>query len=164
MGLDPDGACPPPRWRYRDPLLVWLMPVSYAIHIAEEWIGGFPEWIAAVIGSPLPRGAFILINGIALAVMILGTQATTRSEKNGWMGIAIATALFINGLLHVFGSLMTGTYSPGLFTSIVLYLPISQLVLLRAWFQVHRSTFVRGFVTGIVLHALVSAIAVGLTR
>lgn len=151
------------RWHYRDPLLVWLLPVSYGIHIIEEWIGGFPEWIAVVAGSPLPRGAFIIINAIALIAMILATRATTQSEKNGWMGIAIATIVFVNGLLHVFGSLTTGTYSPGLFTSLVLYLPISQLALLRAWFQAERSLFVRGVVAGVFAHAAVVAIVYALT-
>jgi hypothetical protein len=27
------------RWDYRDALLVWLMPIVYAIHIVKEWYG-----------------------------------------------------------------------------------------------------------------------------
>lgn len=140
------------------------MPLFYSIHIIEEWIGGFPEWLAMVVGSPLPRPAFIVINAVALIVMILAARATTKREANGWMGIAIATILLVNGLLHILGSVATTSYSPGLFTGIVLYLPISQLALLRAWTQAHGSMFVRGVVTGIVLHALVFAVAVGMTR
>jgi hypothetical protein len=37
------------RWHYRDPLLAWLLPLSYALHILEEWFGGFPEWMAVML-------------------------------------------------------------------------------------------------------------------
>ena len=149
------------RWHYRDPLLVWLLPISYAAHILEEWFGGFPEWMALVIGSPLPRRAFVIINAVAMAVVVLAAGATTRRETNGWMGIAIATALFVNALLHLLGSIVTGSYSPGLITSVVLYLPICQLALMRAWSQADGAMFRQGIVAGLALHVLVIAIAFG---
>lgn len=147
------------RWHYRDPLLVWLLPLSYSLHVLEEWFGGFPEWMALVIGSPLPRTAFVVINAIAFTVMVLATGATTRREANGWMGIAIATILFVNGIAHILGTLLIGSYSPGLFTSVVLYLPISQLALFRAWFQAERTLFARGVSAGVLAHAVVFAVA-----
>jgi hypothetical protein len=147
------------RWHYRDPLLVWLLPVSYALHVLEEWFGGFPEWTAIVVGSPLPRGAFVVINAVAFAAMILATRATTRRESNGWMGIAIATILLVNGIAHILGSLVTGTYSPGLLTGTILYLPLAQLTLLRAWAQTEGAMFGKGVMTGIALHALVVVVA-----
>ena len=66
----------------------------------------FTEWLAIVAGAPLPRAAFLAIN--------------------------VAAGLFINGLLHMLAGVVTGTYSPGLFTSVVLYLPLGGLALLRA--------------------------------
>jgi hypothetical protein len=147
------------RWHYRDPLLVWLLPLSYAIHILEEWFGGFPEWIVIVIGSPLPRSAFVVINAVSFAAMILATRATTRRESNGWMGIAIATILLVNGIAHILGSLVTSTYSPGLLTGTILYVPLAQLALLRAWSQAEDGMFGKGVMTGIALHALVVAVA-----
>ena len=58
------------RWHYRDPLLVWLFIPAYALHVLEEWIGGFPEWVAFFAGAPLPRSAFALINAAAMFLMI----------------------------------------------------------------------------------------------
>jgi hypothetical protein len=147
------------RWHYRDPLLVWLLPAAYACHLGEEWFGGFPEWMARVIGSALPRPAFIAINAIAFGLMVLASRAATRREANGWMGIAIATILLINGVAHLLGSLATAAYSPGLFTGIVLYLPLGSLVLLRAWAQAQEDQFGTGVLAGIALHVLVVVIA-----
>jgi len=55
-------------------------------------------------------------------------------------------------------------YSPGLFTGVVLYLPLSQLVLLRAWRQADRDVLRRGLVAGIALHTLVFGVALAIAR
>jgi hypothetical protein len=152
------------RWHYRDRLPVWLLPLAYACHILEEWFGGFPEWLAIIVGSALPRTAFVVINAVAMTVMVLAARAATRRESHGWMAIAIATILLVNGIAHVLGSLATGTYSPGLITGVVLYLPLAQLSLLRAWSQAEGENFGRGVAAGFALHALVVVIAYAASR
>jgi hypothetical protein len=152
------------RWHYRDPLLAWLFVAAFAAHMVEEWLGGFPEWLALVAGQPLPRDAFVIINAGAMAAIIVATAAATRRESLGWLGIAIAALVFVNAFLHILGSIVTGTYSPGLFTSVILYLPLGQLTLLRAWYQTPRRLFARGVLTGIGAHVLVSVLAFTLTR
>jgi hypothetical protein len=151
-------------WHYRDGLLVWLLPLSYGFHILEEWFGGFPEWLAVIVGSALPRTAFVVINAAAMAAMILAARAATQRESHGWMAVAIATILLVNGIAHILASVVTGTYSPGLFTGVVLYLPLAQLALLRAWSQAEGAMFARGVWTGIALHVLVFVIVLGITR
>ena len=150
------------RWHYRDPLLVWLFPASYGVHILEEWFGGFPAWLAHFAGRPLPSSAFIAINAVALALMTLATREAARRDESGWLAVGIATITLVNGILHIVASLVTGTYSPGLFTSVVLYLPLSQLALLRAWHQAPPRLFARGVVAGIAVHAVVSVLALTL--
>jgi hypothetical protein len=151
------------RWHYRDPLLVWLLVGAYAIHLMEEWIGGLPEWLAVVIGRPVPRPAFIVINAIAMVCAIAAARAaseratarTARGAGSGWPAIAIATVVLVNAFLHILGSLVTATYSPGLFTAVILYLPLSQLLLMRAWSQAEPGVFQRGVWAGVLVHAAV---------
>jgi hypothetical protein len=145
-------------------LLVWLLVAAYALHILEEWFGGFPEWLAVVAGAPLPRDAFVLINAVALAAMAAATRTATRDESRGWLAIVVAAILFANGLLHLLASVVTRTYSPGVITGVVFYLPLGQLALLRAWEQAPRPFFVRGILTALGLHAIVSVVAFGLSR
>lgn len=152
------------RWDYRDPSLAWLFVAAFAAHVLEEWVGGFPEWLAFVAGAPLPRGAFVVINGVALVAMAGGTLAATRRESLGWIAIAIATLLFANGVLHILGSIATGRYSPGLITGVILYVPLGQLALMRAWQQAPDAFFVRGVLAGLAVHALVSFVAFALAR
>ncbi len=147
------------RWHYRDPPLVWLFVVAYAMHLAEEFFGGFPEWFAFIAGEPLPRDAFVIINVTALALMAAAAHAATRRESLGWLAIAIATVVSVNGLAHLLGSLVSAGYSPGLVTGVVLYLPLGMLALLRAWHQVAPAFFWRGVVAGLAAHAVVVVIA-----
>ena len=151
------------RWHYRDPLLVWLFPAAYGLHILEEWFGGFPEWLAIFGRQPLPRTAFVIINVITLTAMIVAVRAAARREAQGWIAIAVFTAVLTNGVVHIVASVATGSYSPGLFTGVILYLPLGQLALLRAWHQT-RSAFARGVAAGIAVHAIVSAIALAFVR
>ena len=151
------------RWQYRDPWLAWLLPLAFALHILEEWFAGFPEWVALVVGSPLPRTAFVVINAIALTVMIAAIRVSTTREDDGWMAIASASILFINAFAHVLGSVVTRSYSPGLITGVVFYLPIAGLVLLRASSQAQGGGFARGVAGGVAIHAAVVVVAYALT-
>ena len=152
------------RWHYRDPQLVWLLPCAYAAHLLEEWFGGFPEWVRLTVGSPLPRPAFLAINAVAIVLMLVAVRLSTRREESGWMAIAIATIIGINGVGHILGSLATRSYSPGLITGVVLYLPLAKLVLRRAWLQSRRETWRMGVIGGIAIHAAVVIVAYSLTR
>lgn len=152
------------RWQYNDPLLAWLLVAAYAAHIVEEWFGGFPEWLAVVAGAPLPGDAFLAINAVALFLVAVATRAATRNEARGWLAIAVAAVLFVNALLHILGSVVTGTYSPGLFTGVMLYVPLGGLSLLRAWGQAPHGWFARGVLVGLAAHAAVSLVAFALAR
>ena len=145
-------------------MLVWLLPLAYACHLVEEWLGGFRLWIAAVAGAPMPAAAFVAINTVGFVLFLAAARRTTQRESSGWIGVAMATILLVNGMLHVVGTLVAGSYSPGLITSVILYLPLSQLLLLRAWYQADRALLGRGILTGIALHALVGLVVFAVAR
>jgi hypothetical protein len=150
------------RWHYRDALLLWLFVPAYLLHLAEEFFGGpgLPAWFALIIGRQLSQTAFLLINAVALVLLVASLRAAIRRESWGWVAVAVATLVTLNAVLHLLGSLATGTYSPGLVTGLVIYMPLGQLTLLRAWHQQPRATFARGVAAGVVIHAIVAAAAV----
>ena len=152
------------RWHYRDAALLWLFVPAYLAHLGEEFFAGFPDWIRLIVGRPLPMTAFIAINAVALCLLIAAVRTAIRRESAGWMAVAIAAIVTLNALLHLLGSFATGTYSPGLITGVVLYLPLGQLTLLRAWHQQAPSAFARGVAVGVFIHAVVAAVAFAATR
>jgi hypothetical protein len=99
---------------------------------------------------------FLVINLAALALMAVAARAATRRESLGWLAIGIATVVLVNGTAHLLASIATARYAPGLITAVVLYLPLAQLSLLRAYHQTEPPFFWRGVATGIAAHVAVT--------
>ena len=137
---------------------------AYLVHIADEWFAGFPAWMGSVVGAPLPTTAYIVINGIALLLLVIGIRAAVRSEEYGWVPIALATIALINTLAHAVGAALTRSYSPGLISAAVLYVPLGGLVMIRAADQSSPAQMSRGIPTGIAIHVLVFGVAFWSTR
>jgi hypothetical protein len=151
------------RWSYRDGSLLWMLVGAFAIHVAEEWFGAFPEWISTVVSRPMPVAAFVIVNGIAMVLMIVGVRAAIRSERSGWIAVTIATIALVNTVSHVAGAMLTRGYAPGLISAIVLYVPLGSLTIIRALDQA-RHQVARGVALGVLLHAAVFVIAFASTR
>jgi hypothetical protein len=147
------------RWHYRDAGLLWLFVPAYLAHVGEEWFGGFPEWVGTVVGRSLPRSAFLLINGVALALLVAAIRAALRADRHGWIAVAVATIVLVNTVVHAAGAALTASYSPGLITAVVLYVPLGSLVMIRALDHAPRRQVARGIVAGLVIHAIVFVVA-----
>jgi hypothetical protein len=152
------------RWHYRDGGLLWPFVPAYALHIAEEWFAGFPQWVAIITGREMPVAAFVVINAVAMAAMIAAIRAAIRDERHGWMAIAVATVLLINTASHAAGAAIAHAYAPGLITAVVFYVPLASLALIRAFDQADRAHVMRGVVAGAAVHALVFVLALAVTR
>ena len=141
------------RWSYRDPALLWLLAVAFVLHVSEEWLGGFPQWVAGIVSRPLPIEAFFIINGVVLLLTIAGVRAAARDESNGWVAVTIATIALVNTAAHIAGAILTGGYAPGLISAVVLYVPLGALTMIRAFDQAPRAQLSRGIAAGLLLHA-----------
>jgi hypothetical protein len=149
------------RWHYRDGGLLWWFPPAYAIHLAEEWFAGFPGWVQRIVGNPLPEAAFVAINAVAFVLMVAAIRSATRSERSGWMGVAIATIVLVNALAHGAGAVLTRSYAPGVISAVVLYVPLGSLTMIRAMDQADRGQLARGVAAGLAIHTLVFLLAWG---
>jgi hypothetical protein len=141
------------RWSYRDPALLWLMAAAFVLHVTEEWLGGFPQWVAGIVSRPLPIDAFFIINGAVLLLIISGVRAAPRDESNGWIAVTIATIALVNTAAHIAGAILSRGYAPGLVSAVVLYVPLGALIMIRAFDQAPRAQLSRGIATGVLLHA-----------
>jgi hypothetical protein len=152
------------RWHYRDAGLLWPFVPAYAIHVAEEWFAGFTTWVAQISGRPMPDAAFLIINAVAMLLLVIAIRAAARNESNGWIAVTIATIFLINTVSHAAGSLLTRSYSPGLISAVVLYVPLGSLTLIRAIDQSPRGTMSKGVAAATTIHGLVFVAAFLTTR
>jgi hypothetical protein len=150
----------PLRWRFNDPALLYLFPASYLLHLIEEAVARAPVlmWYSRIehaAASP----AFVLGNSFALGLMLASIRLVGRSARFDWIVAALATAVLLNTAGHVVGSVLYGTYSAGLLSAGVLWVPLGLLTLFRAFEQ----TSMRTFRIGVAVGTLVEIVVVGVS-
>ena len=145
---------------------VWLFPLTYLIHIAEEhWGGeGFPAWVARFGGVAHSPADFLAMNFAACLLMACGLVLVLRFRAMGWLLGSFATVVLLNGLSHLTASLLTASYSPGLVSGLILWAPLGAVTLARLRGRLTRRSFWSGVTVGILMHAAVALLAFGAGR
>lgn len=111
--------------------LLWLAPIVYLLHVAEE-APSLVAWFNRHVEPKMTDEMFVILNtGAAVITLVLVAAATVRGVTRGmafallaWLGFLMLT----NGTLHVVASLVFREYAPGTVTAILLYLPYFALV------------------------------------
>ena len=135
-----------------------LLPFAYLLHLAEEWYGDFPAWTAA-LGNAVSIERFLLINAIVLPIIVTGTVMALRAPRFAWIATSMAALFGLNGFLHGLATLGIGQYSPGLFSGLLVYLPVGGHILWTSSTRLPTPVFASAVVSGILLHAVISLIA-----
>jgi hypothetical protein len=111
---------------------VWLFPVTYALHVAEEHLLDFPEWLSAEMGVPLASGEFLLLNAFGLSLMSLSIAiALPNPRRYAWLFAGLASTLVLNAVTHAAACVLTASYSPGTASAVLFWLPMSFVVFRR---------------------------------
>lgn len=142
----------------------WLFPISYLIHITEEYWGGFPAWIARFWGVESSLSNFLSWNGGAWVMMTVGVVLVLRTKSYRWLLVSFGMVVLINGLVHAIASVVTLSYSPGLVSGLLLFVPLGAITLRRARVNMNRRTFRAGLIVGVLMHVAVVLLAFGFTR
>ena len=144
----------------------WLFPATYLVHIAEEYAAGegFPAWLSRVAGIVFTPGQFFVLNAAFWLAMVSAVALARSWARGSVLLVALGTLVLLNTVLHTGGTLYSGTYSPGLLSAVLLWLPLGCSTLLRARVHLPRRSFALGVVAGFAGHALVSWLALNLGR
>jgi Protein of unknown function with HXXEE motif len=128
---------------------VWLFPSTYVIHLGEEYLaaGGFPLWAERTLAIRFSNAEFTAWSTLALGLMCLGGWLVSRDPKFRFIEIALAVAVLGNVAVHLFASILTWTYSPGLVSGVLIWIPLGALRLQRA----RRASTRRGHIAGVYL-------------
>lgn len=137
-------------------------PLSYALHVSEEaWAGEtFPVWASRLSGASFTRQEFLVLNGAAFAAMCVAAAVAAQSSPARRIVVpALGTIVGGNGALHLIASLWSDTYSPGVISGALLWLPLGAWTLRWAFRMLPGRHVWAGCALGAVAHAAVSAIA-----
>jgi uncharacterized protein with HXXEE motif len=114
-------------------LLSWLIPVTYLIHIAEEYWGGegYPAYIYRLRGVYLSPSRFLVAQAIGFVLVTLGIILAHQFSFPTMMLVILFTTVMGNALTHTFNALTTLSYNPGLLSSVLIWMPTGIFVLVR---------------------------------
>ena len=105
--------------------LLLLPPVLFGLHALEE-APGYVQWFNSVAQPPIPAEGFLRGQIAPLAEAAALALLAFRTGKR-WAQVLLYIwsihFFFANGLYHLIASLVLGSWSPGLITGTLLYLP-----------------------------------------
>ena len=76
----------------------------------------------------------------------------------GWIAVTLAVSIAANGLLHLAGTILTRTYSPGVFSGTLLWIPLGVFALRSMRARLTRSVFRLACLGGVALQVMVCLI------
>lgn len=146
---------------YNTRFLVWFLPVSYLLHIIEEYYGGegLPAWLSGFLNIDLSNPDFVTINSVAFTAVVVFAVIHSFIKENNLLFLALVTLFFVNGLLHLISSAVSFTYSPGTITGVLIYLPLGLYLFKLLYIKLAERKFYTGVMLGLLLHLLVIIVA-----
>jgi hypothetical protein len=109
---------------------LWVVAVSCALHVSEEYLTGWQAWAIGTLGIDMPTLPFLAANAVLVAAaFVLASGGWSRPT----LSLVIPSATLFNAIFfHIVPTLVQGRIAPGLFTAAFLYLPFSSWALVGA--------------------------------
>ena len=133
---------------------LWLFPFAYVVHIIEESTG-----VDGLYGINVSLNVFLILSTAAWLLMACGVFLAQRFGFRHFMGVCLGATFFLNGLSHIFKSLINRGYDAGVISGSVIFIPLGLATLLSLRNSMRRQRFIVGVVLGLVIQTIATIIA-----
>ncbi|MCP9333899.1 HXXEE domain-containing protein [Lentilactobacillus hilgardii] len=120
-------------------ILAISTPFAYLIHCLEEFgiPGGFISWYHAYRPALNKQTPFYYLMVNIIAFIIVSISALTSLFSSDYTAIVVASSFLASNAIftHIVGTFKTHTYSPGIVTGIILYIPICLTLYIMTYTQ-----------------------------
>jgi Protein of unknown function with HXXEE motif len=144
-------------------LIFWLIlfPLTYLLHIAEEYWGGggYSAYLLRSHFVEFSPARFLVLQSLGMFLMLIGFLVSIPLRFPFTMLTIIATVILVNGVVHSARSLIEWSYTPGLVTAVLLWIPLGVITLFNTWSNMRIGRFAFAVLTGIAISLLVELIA-----
>jgi Protein of unknown function with HXXEE motif len=129
---------------------LWVVAVSCAFHVAEEYITGWQEWAPQALGIVMPTRTFLVANAVLVVAALLLARVGWRRPA---LSLVIPSATLVNAIFfHILPTIVQSRVSPGIYTAALLYVPFSSWALVGAARDgVARRAIATAFVVGTLM-------------
>ena len=141
----------------------WLFPVTYLLHIAEEYCGGdgYSAYLSRTKGVDLTTRRFFLMTGTGLVLMIAGFPLAYTFRFPQLLMVILGTVFLVNGLSHTISGVLTTRYNPGLLTGMLIWIPLGVATLIHLKKHMHPNRYWVAMAVGVGINVIVLVIARG---
>ena len=138
--------------------ILWVMLASAGFHIAEEYLLDFVSF-ANSHGVPLVWREFDVIN---MAYVVAGIAAAGIGWRAPVLSLSYPALLVTNFVFHTGMSFIDGRPNPGVFTSVLLFLPVGVCCFVFAHRDgvLNRRRTVAAIILGVVLQLYVVVLVI----
>lgn len=138
----------------------WLFPITYLLHIAEEYWGGegYSAYLLRLRGIQLSPTRFLVVHVTGLALMIVGIILARRLQFPNLLGVVLGSVVLVNGLTHTTLSLAYTEYVPGLITSILLWIPLGIATLMGLRRTMREARYWLSIALGVAINGIIELV------
>ena len=136
---------------------LWVFPVTYLIHIAEEYWGGegYPAYILRLRGVHMSTARFLAAQSVGLILVTIGVILARRFKLPRMMLVILGAIVLVNAVTHTLTALSIMRYGPGLWSSIFIWGPLGVFTLIRFRNGVARKQFWIAIAIGVGVNVVV---------
>jgi uncharacterized membrane protein HdeD (DUF308 family) len=130
--------------------MLWLCVAAYGAHVLEEFVFDWRSWSQQVLHLPTRWDDFYITNCLVIVVAIVAAMIAPEYPA---VSLGFPALMLINGvLMHIFPFVLKrGRFSPGLITSVTLFLPLGIYTMAAA--ELNARALVTAFAVGATLLA-----------
>jgi hypothetical protein len=141
-------------------LFSWLIPVTYLIHIAEEYWGGegYLAYLYRLRGVHMSPVRFLIAQTIGFVLVTLGIILARRFNFVGMMMVILMMTMMGNALTHTYNAVIARSYNPGLLSGLFVWLPMGLFGLVRFYRTTTRRRYWIAIAIGIGINIVVGVI------
>ncbi len=136
---------------------LWVFPITYLIHIAEEYWGGegYPAYILRLRGVHMSTARFMVAQSVGVVLVTVGVILARRFNFPQMMLIILGSIVLVNGITHTVTALSIMSYGPGLWSSIFIWMPLGIFTLLHFRNAVSRKRYWIAIAIGVGVNVVV---------
>ena len=144
------------------PLWMWLFPVTYLVHIAEEYWGGegYTAYLYRLRGVHLSTARFLAFQALGVVLICIGIVISLNLKWPRFFLTIMGALVLSNGITHTVTALRHGGYGPGLVSCVLIWIPLGLVTLILLQGEMPTLRFVVASLIGFGINAAVALIAI----
>ena len=140
---------------------MWLFPLTYLIHIAEEYWGGegYSAYLFRLRGVYLSPTRFLILQSFGVVMIVAGVILSQQLKFPRFMLGILGALVLCNGITHTLTALSHRGYGPGLVSCILIWIQLGLVTLFLLYGQMPTVRWFVAATIGFAINGIVALIA-----